>query len=104
MHSNRERQGEECPTLTADSGGLGVVDSSRYSSSSPCETANPNPKHADDIIGQSPGIQRIRQCIDRVAPTEATVLISGETGTGKELFARRLHFKSLRSSGPLLSV
>ena len=55
-------------------------------------------------MGESARIQFLKQCVDRVAPTEATVLITGETGTGKELFARRLHLKSNRRNGPLVSI
>jgi transcriptional regulator with GAF, ATPase, and Fis domain len=59
---------------------------------------------SDEIVGQSEHILSIKQYIDRVAPSEAAVLITGETGTGKELFARRVHRKSNRSNGPFISV
>jgi len=57
-----------------------------------------------DIIGQSPAIVKIKEMIDRVAPTEARVLITGSNGTGKELVARWLHEKSSRSAGPFIEV
>jgi formate hydrogenlyase transcriptional activator len=50
-----------------------------------------------DFIGESPSIQRVLQQIQTVAPTEATVLLLGETGTGKELLARALHELSPRT-------
>jgi DNA-binding NtrC family response regulator len=58
----------------------------------------------NDIIGDSPVIQRIKEMIDRVAPTEARVLITGSNGTGKELVARWLHEKSARSAFPFIEV
>lgn len=58
----------------------------------------------DEIIGQSPCILRVLDEIDKVAGTNATVLISGETGTGKELVARAIHAKSLRKDKPLIKV
>jgi two-component system, NtrC family, nitrogen regulation response regulator NtrX len=57
-----------------------------------------------DMIGESPAITQIREMIDRVAPTEARVLITGHNGTGKELVARWLHEKSNRAEGPLVEV
>ena len=51
-----------------------------------------------DIVGKSPALRRVLQQIETVAPTEATVLICGETGTGKELIARALHQLSPRRS------
>ncbi|MFN3528387.1 MAG: sigma-54-dependent transcriptional regulator [Bacteroidia bacterium] len=57
-----------------------------------------------DIIGDSPGITKIKETIDRVAPTDARILITGENGTGKELVARWLHEKSQRAKGPLIEV
>jgi DNA-binding NtrC family response regulator len=57
-----------------------------------------------EMIGNSPAIQRIKDTIEKVAPTDARVLITGENGVGKELVARWLHEKSNRSSGPLVEV
>jgi DNA-binding NtrC family response regulator len=56
------------------------------------------------LIGNSPGMQRVVQLIQKVAPTEATVLIRGTTGTGKELVARALHYNSPRRSRPLVTI
>ena len=56
------------------------------------------------IVGESPAIERIRHVIRHVAPTDTTVLISGETGTGKELIARNIHLDSLRSHRQFISV
>jgi two-component system, NtrC family, response regulator HydG len=57
-----------------------------------------------DIVGASSAMQRILRLVARVAPTDSTVLISGETGTGKELVARSLHVQSKRSRGPFVPV
>ena len=57
-----------------------------------------------EIIGDSPAIQKIKETIERVAPTEARVLITGDNGTGKELVARWIHEKSNRANGPLVEV
>lgn len=57
-----------------------------------------------EILGESPAIQKIKETIERVAPTEARVLVTGANGSGKELVARWLHEKSNRSSGPLIEV
>jgi DNA-binding NtrC family response regulator len=57
-----------------------------------------------EIIGDSPAIQKIKETIDRVAPTEARVLITGDNGTGKELVARWIHERSNRANGPLVEV
>jgi two-component system, NtrC family, nitrogen regulation response regulator NtrX len=57
-----------------------------------------------EMIGESPAIFKIKEMIERVAPTDARVLITGESGTGKELVARWLHEKSNRSSGPFVEV
>jgi len=57
-----------------------------------------------DMIGESMPIQKIKETIEKVAPTEARVLITGENGVGKELVARWLHEKSNRASGPLVEV
>jgi two-component system nitrogen regulation response regulator NtrX len=57
-----------------------------------------------EIVGGSPAIQKIKDTIERVAPTDARVLITGENGTGKELVARWLHEKSKRAELPLIEV
>ncbi|MEP4535425.1 MAG: sigma-54 dependent transcriptional regulator [Cyclobacteriaceae bacterium] len=57
-----------------------------------------------DIVGESPEIQEIKETIEKVAPTDARVLINGENGTGKELVARWLHEKSNRSKSELVEV
>lgn len=56
------------------------------------------------IVGQSAAIEEVLGQIRKIAPTEATVLIQGETGTGKELIARELHSQSKRSRGPFVAV
>ncbi len=60
--------------------------------------------HVEQIIGKSAQIEHVRQLIDKVAPCEARVLITGENGTGKELVARWLHLKSHRSAAPFVEV
>jgi DNA-binding NtrC family response regulator len=60
--------------------------------------------YGQEMIGESPAIQHIREMIDKVAPTDARVLIVGSNGTGKELVARNLHQKSNRSSMPYIEV
>ena len=57
-----------------------------------------------EIVGQSEGICNIRTMIDKVAPTDARVLITGGNGSGKELVARQLHEQSERSKGPFIEV
>lgn len=57
-----------------------------------------------DIIGETPAITKIKDTIEKVAPTDARVLITGENGTGKELVARWIHEKSSRADMPLVEV
>jgi DNA-binding NtrC family response regulator len=57
-----------------------------------------------DIIGESKAVKDIKDIIEKVAPTEARVLITGSNGSGKELVARWLHEKSNRANGPLIEV
>ena len=57
-----------------------------------------------DIVGESAPIKKIKETIEKIAPTEARVLITGENGAGKELVARWIHEKSARSNGAMVEV
>jgi len=57
-----------------------------------------------EMVGESPAIKKVKEMIDRVAPTDARVLITGANGTGKELVARWLHEKSTRAEHPFVEV
>jgi DNA-binding NtrC family response regulator len=59
---------------------------------------------ADEIIGDSPEIRRVRELIEKAAPTETFVLITGESGTGKNLVARTIHRASPRRHMPLVTL
>jgi transcriptional regulator with GAF, ATPase, and Fis domain len=58
----------------------------------------------EEIVGSSPALQAVLSQVAKVAPTDSTVLITGETGTGKELIARAIHKRSQRSSRAFVSV
>ncbi len=57
-----------------------------------------------ELVGRSPLLDKVRTAIARVAPTDATVMIRGESGVGKELVARAVHFNSVRKTGPFVCV
>jgi len=59
---------------------------------------------SDGLIGDSPAMCEVRARIDKLAPTDATVLVRGESGTGKELVARALHARGPRGTGPFVAV
>ena len=60
--------------------------------------------HGPRMIGKSAAINRVREIIDKVAPTEARVLITGPNGTGKEVVAHLIHEQSTRANGPMVEV
>ncbi|MEQ8763916.1 MAG: sigma 54-interacting transcriptional regulator [Planctomycetota bacterium] len=60
--------------------------------------------NSGEMIGRSPAMQRVREAIARVAPTDSTVLISGATGVGKELVARAIHAASTRAQRPMVKI
>ncbi|MCR9198158.1 MAG: sigma-54 dependent transcriptional regulator [Planctomycetaceae bacterium] len=57
-----------------------------------------------DLIGDSVGMSRVKKLVEKLAPTDSAVLILGETGTGKEMVARRVHEQSTRSAAPFVAV
>ena len=64
----------------------------------------PGQADLDDILGQSPAIARVRKMAARVSGSASTVLITGETGTGKGLLARALHYSGARAAQPFVTV
>jgi formate hydrogenlyase transcriptional activator len=77
-----------------------VVDVSRVRSS---EDSHPE-NGFDEIIGNSPSLEFVLAEVERVAPTDSTVLVLGETGTGKELIARAIHNISARCGRPFVKL
>jgi DNA-binding NtrC family response regulator len=57
-----------------------------------------------DLIGETPSMLRVKKLVEKIAPTDSSVLVLGETGTGKELVARRIHELSVRSQMPFVAV
>jgi formate hydrogenlyase transcriptional activator len=63
-----------------------------------------NSRRFEQIIGNSPALESVLEQVERVAPTDSTVLIQGETGTGKELIARAIHNLSMRCGCPFIKL
>ena len=63
-----------------------------------------NPRRFEQIIGNSPALDSVLEQVERVAPTDSTVLVQGETGTGKELIARAIHNLSARCGRPFIKL
>jgi len=63
-----------------------------------------NPRKFEQIIGNSPALESVLEQVERVAPTDSTVLVQGETGTGKELIARAVHNLSARCGRPFVKL
>ena len=60
--------------------------------------------HYADIVGKSTSMRKVYSLIDAVKGTDSTVLLSGETGTGKEVIANTIHYNSFRRNGPFVTV
>ncbi|GAB4091833.1 sigma-54-dependent transcriptional regulator [Flaviaesturariibacter terrae] len=76
----------------------------RYSLMGENKTLRRRVQKVQEMVGESAAIRKIKETIEKVAPTEARILITGENGSGKELVARWLHQKSARAEGPLVEV
>jgi len=63
-----------------------------------------NPRRFEQIIGNSPALESVLEQVEQVAPTDSTVLVQGETGTGKELVARAIHNLSSRCGRPFIKL
>src|ERR1700691_722411 len=88
----------QCNDYTgASSGGFAVmnVESNRFCEQVPLAAASP-------LLGESPAMQEVFRLIQRVGPTEASVLLTGESGSGKELAAKAIHDGSPRCNGPFI--
>ena len=79
-----------------------AIDSRRLRSEN--RTFRKDQERRHQIVGDSPGLAGVRAAIEKAAPTNATVLIWGESGVGKELVARAVHRESLRRDGPFVQV
>lgn len=75
------------------------ITSDARESTTPC-----SPVKNQEILGTSPAMREVSRVIQKIAPTTATVLITGESGTGKSLLAREIHHRSTRSSNQLVEV
>jgi transcriptional regulator with GAF, ATPase, and Fis domain len=86
-----DRTGQGCPVVSADIPGMPI-------------NADDFVSQVDGIIGHAPALREVLERLRRVAPIETTVLITGETGTGKELVARAIHRRSRRSARPMVAA
>jgi len=68
------------------------------------EKRNQAARAFEQIIGNSPALESVLEQVERVAPTDSTVLIQGETGTGKEVIARKVHDRSERRNRPFVAI
>ena len=68
------------------------------------DSPDQRPNGFDQIIGQSPGMLKILQLVEKIAPSDSAILIQGESGTGKELIAKALHQRSRRTHRPFVAI
>jgi len=81
-----------------------LTDSRRKAAEEVLRRAVERPYSFDDFLGESPAMQQVYSIIDRIATSSVDVLVTGETGTGKELVARAIHARSRRKAGPFVPV
>ena len=81
-----------------------LTESRRKAAEEVLRRAVERPYSFDDFLGESPAMRQVYSVIDRIATSSVDVLVTGETGTGKELVARAIHARSRRSAGPFVPV
>lgn len=81
-----------------------LTESRRKAASEVLRRAVERPYSFDDFLGESPAMRQVYSIIDRIAGSAVDVLVTGETGTGKELVARAIHARSRRGAGPFVPV
>ncbi len=81
-----------------------VTSDGQYAATSDLQEHLKSARHVGGIVGASPALHQVLQQVEQVASTDATVLLTGETGTGKELIVRALHHLSPRRDHPLVKV
>ncbi|MCB9753302.1 MAG: sigma 54-interacting transcriptional regulator [Myxococcales bacterium] len=81
-----------------------VVESTSLYAQMRAPTRHPLDYRFNGIVGQSPAMRRVYDMVSKAAETDATVLVTGETGTGKGLLARAIHFNGPRRAGPFVAV
>jgi len=97
----RVREAFLAPGCTLDFGGARV----RFEADEELLRLRPSAAdRLDELVGGSPAMRQLYHLVEQVAPTDATVLIEGETGTGKDVFARVLHRRSRRADAPFVVV
>lgn len=92
------------PLLDSEGETVGVIETMRELSETGLDRESPVFHEYDDFIGHSPAIQKIKEILPAIASTDSSVLIIGETGTGKDLIASVIHRLSPRSQGPFIKV
>jgi DNA-binding NtrC family response regulator len=97
----RVREADLAPDATLKLGGTTVR---VRGDDEPVEIAISERDHFDEVVGASVPMRHVYAILERVSPTDATILIQGDTGTGKELVARAIHRASRRAAGPFVAV
>ena len=85
-------------------GDLALASNAQSGSASPGKPVGRNPSHLFDLMGRSETVERLVERVGQVGPTKYSVLVVGETGTGKELIARAIHAASPRASRPFVAL
>src|SRR4029453_14185219 len=94
----------ECPSVETHESDHPMTQRDRPEESVPLGDHTDTDAVFEELVGAAPALRAVLSRLSMVAPTDATVLITGETGTGKELVARAIHRRSRRAARPFVSV